>query len=182
MIVFENMIIVGGTGRNTGKTTLAEKLIKKFGEEFQLTAVKMANIKPGNERFHGHNVVAFTDKIRIEKETRKNGNKDSMRFLKAGAVESWFVQTEDVFLSETFGEIEKILYSSQWIICESNSLRKFISPALFIMVKGDGNLVKKDVSGLLQMADLVVDALDWEQFDALVEKIGIRKGKFVLSD
>ena len=50
------------------------------------------------------------------------------------------------------------------------------------MVKGDGNLVKKDVSGLLQMADLVIDALDWEQFDALVEKIGIRKGKFVLSD
>ncbi len=176
-----NWIIVGGTGRNTGKTSLVEKLIEKFGSQVPVTAVKIANIKPGGKRFHGHDVESFQDRILIKKETRSNGSKDSMRFLKAGAFESWFIQTEDVFLPETFPEIQTVLKEAQWVICESNSLRKFVKPGLFIMVKGENNTSgKKDVPGLLQLADVVVKALQWEQFDALVERIEIKDGKFVL--
>ena len=172
--------MVGGTGRNTGKTSFAEKLIKKFGKMVPVTAVKIANIKPGGERFHGHDVTGFAEKIRIEKETRQDGTKDSMRFLKAGAVASWYIQTEDAFLPETFPEIEKVLKEAQWIVCESNNLRKFVQPALFIMIKGPTLAeTKKDIPGLLQQADAIQDALNWEQFDALVKRIDIRKGKFV---
>ncbi len=176
-----NWIIVGGTGRNTGKTTLAEKLIEKFGSQVPVTAVKIANIKPGSERFHEHDVKSFRDKILIKKETRSNGSKDSMRFLRAGAFESWFIQTEDAFLPETFPEIQTILKEAQWIVCESNNLRNFVKPGLFIMVKGENDTSgKKDVSGLLQLSDVVVEALQWEQFDALVEQIEIKDGKFIL--
>jgi hypothetical protein len=176
-----NWIIIGGTDRNTGKTTLAEKLIEKFGSKVPVTAVKIANIKPGNERFHGHDVKSFRDKILIKKETRSNGSKDSMRFLKAGAFESWFIQTEDAFLPETFPEIQTVLKDAQWVVCESNSLRNFVKPGLFIMVKGkDVAPSKKDVPGLLQLADVVVEALQWEQFDTLVERIEIKDEKFVL--
>jgi len=176
-----NWIIVGGTGRNTGKTTFAEKLIEKFGSQVPVTAVKIANIKPGNERFHGHDVQSFRDKILIKKETRRNGKKDSMRFLRAGAFESWFIQTEDAFLPETFPEIQIALKEAQWIVCESNSLRNLVKPGLFIMVKGeDAASTKKDVSRLLQLADVVVEALQQEQFDALVERIEIKDEKFVL--
>ena len=176
-----NWIIIGGTDRNTGKTTLAEKLIEKFGSQIPVTAVKIANIKPGNERFHGHDVQSFRDKILIKKETRRGGKKDSMRFLKAGAFESWFIQTEDVFLPETFPEIQAVLKEAQWVVCESNSLRNFVKPGLFIMVKGENDTSgKKDIPGLLQRADVVIDASQWKQFDALVERIEIKDGKFVL--
>ncbi len=176
-----NWIIIGGTDRNTGKTTLAEKLIEKFSRKVPVTAVKIANIKPGNESFHGHDVKSFRDKILIKKETRHDGNKDSMRFLKAGAFESWFIQTEDAFLPDTFSQILNSLKNASWIVCESNSLRKFVKPGLFIMVKGE-NITsgKKDVPGLLQLADVVVDALQRKQFDALVERIEIKDGKFIL--
>ncbi len=180
MIVFENMIIVGGTGRNIGKTTLAEKLIKKFAANFPVTAVKVANIKRGNENFHGHDVTGFADKICIEKETRIDGGKDSMRFLKAGAAESWFIQTEDIFLPETSPKIYEVLKQAKWVVCESNSLRNYIKPALFIMVRRKESPEKKDISDLLRKADIVVEAWQWEQFDTLVEHVEIRKNSFIL--
>lgn len=175
------MIVVGGTGRNTGKTTLSEKLIGKFTEKLPVTAVKMANIKPGNENFHGHDVTVFTDKIRIEKETQKSGGKDSMRFLKAGAAESWFIQTEDAFLPETFQRIYDVLKQAKWIVCESNSLRNFILPALFIMVEGKMDQPdRKEIPELIKMADVVVNALDTMQFNALVRAVETEDGKFIL--
>ena len=181
MIFSPNWIIVGGTGRNTGKTTLMGKLVEKFGSRVPLTAIKISNIKPENRSFHGHNVEQFSEKILLQKELRTDGNKDSMRLLKAGAQESWFIQTEDVFLPETFSEIQAVLKESQWVVCESNSLRKLVKPGLFIMVKGkEETSVKKDVRGLLQLADVVVEALQWEMFDMLVERIEIRGGRFIL--
>jgi len=181
MIFIPHLVIVGGTGRNIGKTTLVEKLVEKFGLLVPVTAVKIANIKPGGEHFHGHNVASFQDRILIKKETRSNSSKDSMRFLKAGAQTSWFIQTEDVFLPETFPEIQIVLKDAQCVVCESNSLRRFVHPGLFIMVKGESNPSgKKDVPGLLSLADVVVEALNRKQFDMLVDRIEIRDGKFIL--
>ena len=103
-----------------------------------------------------------------------------MRFLKAGAQTSWFIQTEDVFLPETFPEIKAVLKESQWVVCESNSLRNIVKPGLFIMVEGENNIsAKKEVHGLLPLADVVVEALQWEQLDTLVEQIAMKDGKFV---
>ncbi|VAW29816.1 hypothetical protein MNBD_BACTEROID07-1512 [hydrothermal vent metagenome] len=181
MIFSPNWIIVGGTGRNIGKTTLVEKLVGKFGSRVPLTAIKISNIKPESRSFHGHNVEQFSEKILLQKELRTDGNKDSMRLLKAGAETSWFIQTEDVFLPETFPEIQAVLKESQWVVCESNSLRRLVKPGLFIMVEGKNNTsAKKDIPGLLQLADVVVEALQWEQFDMLVERIEIREGRFIL--
>ncbi len=178
---FNNCLIIGGTGRNIGKTTLTEKIIKRFGKEVPVTAVKIANIKPAEQTFHGHPVPSFQDKIRIIRETRTNGNKDSMRFLKAGATVSWYIQTEDAFLPETFPEIEKILNEASWVVCESNNLRRFIRPALFIMVKGEEDTAsKKNTPALLQQADVVLKALHEKDFDALVNQIKIVNGRFVL--
>ncbi len=181
MIFLSDWIIVGGTGRNIGKTTLVEKLVGKFGLQASVTALKISNIKPENSRFHGHDVELFSEKILLQKEWRTDGNKDSMRFLKAGAQTSWFIQTEDVFLPETFPKIQAVLEESPWVVCESNSLRNFVKPGLFIMVKGKNDTFgKKNVRGLLQLADVVVKALQWKQFDAIVERIEIKEGKFIL--
>jgi len=179
---FNNCIIIGGTGRNIGKTTLTEKIIKRFEKKVPVTAVKIANIKSGEEAFHGHEVLSFQDKIRISRETRTDDSKDSMRYLKAGATASWYIQTEDTFLPETFPEIEKIPKKASWVICESNNLRNFIRPALFIMVKGKENSTsKKKVHLLLQQADVIVEALHEKAFDTLVNQIEIENGRFVLS-
>ncbi len=179
---YDNLIIIGGTGRNIGKTTLAEKLIARFSGEVPVTALKIANIKPGDETFHGHDIRTFQDKIRIEKETRTDGHKDSMRFLKAGAAASWYIQTEDAYLPETFPEIEKILRKSPWIICESNSLRNFVRPAVFVMIRGKETFsAKKGVDDLLRQADAVEEAFQEKAFEALINRIKISDRKFVLS-
>lgn len=182
MIEYGNLIIIGGIGRNIGKTTLAEKLIARFSEEVPVTAMKIANIKPGDELFHGHNVDGFQDKIRIVKETRTDDHKDSMRFLTAGAAASWYIQTEDIYLPETFPEIEKILKGAQWFVCESNSLRNFVRPAVFVMIRGKETFpAKKGVAGLLRQADVVVEAFQEKALEALINRIKISNGKFVLS-
>ncbi len=179
---YDNLIIIGGTGRNIGKTTLAEKLIARFSGEVPVTALKIANIKPGDETFHGHDVRIFQDKIRIEKETRTDGHKDSMRFLKAGAAASWYIETEDAYLPETFPEIEKILKEAPWVICESNNLRNFVRPAVFVMIRGKEIFsAKKGVDDLLRQADAVEEAFQEKALEALINRIKISDGKFVLS-
>ncbi len=183
MITLNNMIIVGGTGRNIGKTTLSEKLIEKFSVNVPVTAVKLANIKPETRFFHGHDVSTDTNKIFIEKETHRDGYKDSMRFLKAGATTSWFIQTEDAFLQETITQILNLLKNDAWIICESNSLMNFIKPALFLMIKGEsGKTVKNNISYLFQKADKILEALQWEQFNVLVKRIEIKNDQFILQN
>ena len=171
---------MGGTGRNTGKTTLVEKLLAKFALRMPVTAIKMANNKPDEMQHHGHDVSGFHEKILLQRETRTDGNKDSMRFLKAGASVSWYIQTEDAFLAKTFPEIEQILKGAQWGICESNSLYRFVRPALFIMIRGKGERGEKNTSGPFQAADVVVEAMNSEQFDALVKAVDTEGDKFVL--
>ncbi len=178
MKVYRNWIIIGGTGRNIGKTTLVGKLIRKFSAEVPVTALKMSNIREDDNAFHGHDVSGFESKIRLEEETRMDGNKDSMRFLKAGAKKSWFIQTRDEYLTETFPEIEKILRSATCGICESNSLHAFFRPGLFIMVKGEQ--IPPKTSILLQKADEVVTALDDRAFDNLIDRIVFENGGFSL--
>ncbi len=175
---YSNWIIIGGTGRNIGKTTLAEKLIRKFSAQVPVTAVKMSNIRRENMDFHGHDVSRFKERIRIEQETRTDGNKDSMRFLKAGAEKAWFIQTKDELLKETFGDIEKIIQSAKGGICESNTLQNFFRPGIFIVIHG--NSVQTKADGLLEAADVVVDALNEKALDHLVRRIRLKNGKFIL--
>ena len=181
MILLENMIIVGGTGRNIGKTTLAETLIKKLNRFGPVVGIKISNIKPEGLEFHGDHDVQSHENFSIWEETSTNGNKDSMRFLKAGAQKSFFIQTSDEYLPDAFQEMQKHLDGNEIVVCESNSLINIMKPAVFLMVKGESNDASKVyVEKFLEMADYVLNAMELAQFERIAGSLVLENGQIKL--
>ncbi|MGV8057259.1 MAG: molybdenum cofactor guanylyltransferase [Smithellaceae bacterium] len=138
MLPVHNMIMIGACGRNTGKTEMACRLIKKFTPDYTVIALKVTTIKkpdgkytPGNED-HG---LSSGSPYLLTEEHRENPEKDTGKMLAAGAHKVYWLKVKKEYLTkgmETFLELinngpDKI------IICESNSLRLVVEPGLFLI-------------------------------------------------
>ena len=53
MFHVHNMIMIGATGRNTGKTEMACRLIKKFISSYTVIALKVTTVKEDDGECHG---------------------------------------------------------------------------------------------------------------------------------
>ncbi|MBN2637682.1 MAG: hypothetical protein JXR65_01190 [Bacteroidales bacterium] len=178
-----NWILVGGTGRNIGKTTAAEHIISKLSKKCKIVGVKVSKVMPNELAFHGNHEI--TDRITFSLIEEKNytGSKDSMRFLRAGAVKSYFVVAKDGNLEDVLFELEKQLDSDNYVVCESNGFRSIIKPFLFVMIKGKiSNNPKKNLEFLLASADVVLPALDSDALIDFVEKIQVQKDRIMISE
>ncbi len=128
---YDNIIVVSGTGRNTGKTTFICKLIEKFNEKGCI-AVKISS--------HFHKLPDDVDFIADKKkyqiiQEKTAGTKDSQKMLKAGAQKVYYIQAKDDFLPEIIKQIH--LNNSQPFIFESGAIAKYLPGALHICVAGD---------------------------------------------
>jgi len=135
MLQFSNMLMVCGTGKKVGKTTLSCFLINNYTNAGkQVYALKTSCHM--HELDAGENIIKKGEDYAVVKETRSN-TKDSSKMLQAGAVESYFVQSvseEKIF--ELSQEILATFPKDAIIICESGGLRDYIQPALFLFVPG----------------------------------------------
>jgi len=178
---YKKWLLVGGTGRNIGKSTASECFIGKLSQQVKVVGVKISNAHPGDFAFHGNHEIDREKPFVILEEKDRSGNKDSMRFLKAGAVRSYFVASNDEYLENVLEELSRLLLPDEWVVCESNGLRNLIEPGLFVMVKGEvSKHPKKNLDFLLEQADYVIPALNKEATEKLTESLNIKNGKMVL--
>ncbi|GAB4325231.1 MAG: hypothetical protein Kow00127_17970 [Bacteroidales bacterium] len=147
------LLIVAGTGRNAGKTTIACSLIRRFAHETGIIALK---ISP-----HHHQSVESADPVkkgnhwRLFREADASAGKDSSRFLQAGAMESYYLEATDDGLAEAY-PIFRSLAGSNPVICESPALRYFVTPGLMILADRPEVLKRKENAGkLTEWADFV---------------------------
>jgi molybdopterin-guanine dinucleotide biosynthesis protein A len=134
------MIMIGATGRNTGKTEMACRLIKKFISSYTVIALKVTTIKETDGKCprggEGCGVCSSLEgSYLLTEEIKDNPGKDTGKMLAAGAHKVYWLRVKKECLSkgmETF--LEMINNSSdKIIICESNSLRKVVEPGLFLV-------------------------------------------------
>jgi hypothetical protein len=89
---FKDLLLVTGSGRNVGKTTFICSVIA--GNPLQ----KMAAIKI-TPHFHdpGEGLIPIVENnnFRIFEETNIHSDKDTSRYLQAGARKSYYIQTND---------------------------------------------------------------------------------------
>lgn len=162
------LLLIAGTGRDSGKTTLACALIEKFSPSKSVIALKITphfhkNIGSGR-------VLHNTPELFIAEETDSSTGKDSLRMLKAGAHQSFFVMTTDDHLQDAFLKVKELIPDDSLIICESGGLRLYIEPGLFLMMNRKGTETIKPLSEkLLAQADCVIT------FDG--EKIGFDRDR-----
>jgi len=139
MDFLKNILLISGTGKNTGKTTLACKVITHFSEQFELVALK---ISP-----HYHHTGLTPEQLvintgyRIIKEKDAESGKDSSRMLKAGAKESIFIQCSEEYLLDAMNSLPAWIWKDVPVICESGSLGDYIVPGVHILVSPSNEFI-----------------------------------------
>ncbi len=150
-----NLLLIGGSRQNVGKTTLVIDLLKLYSRTNSIIAIKTSC------HFHGildtDLVISNNKKFTIVKETVINTGKDSARMLEAGAKEVYFIQAKDQFIGEAYLYlIENIGYKGL-VICETASLRKYVIPEVFIALVNSENETLSDNKQILNKADLFIE-------------------------
>ena len=131
-----NLLIVCGSGRNTGKTALVKSIIKNKIEKNKIAAIKVSP--------HFHDDKQPKEKIwndvdcniYLENEITK---KDSSLFLQAGANPVYYIETKDYQLEAAFNFILNHIGDSRLIISESGILGRIFKPGLLIFIESTNN-------------------------------------------
>jgi hypothetical protein len=151
-----NLLLIAGNGRNSGKTTLACAIIKKFSSQQSLIGLKIS------PHVHNSNRATFpvfnNGLFKIFRETELTSGKDSSKMLSAGASQAFYIETSDKFLSNAFQEFQKLIPSGTAIVCESPALRKYIVPGIFLFLCRQQTLMpKNNQAKIISLADKVFD-------------------------
>lgn len=166
------LLLVSGSGRNCGKTTLACKIIASITKTITVYALK---ISPHFHQMSEKQELLLKQKdYSIFRETDMNSTKDSSRMLKAGARESLYLQCEDHVVQKAFQQLLKFIPEDAPVICESGSLAKSIQPGLHLFA-GNGNKNSKHQ----ESADRLVH-FDGEAFDLNIDQVSFIDGKWNL--
>lgn len=169
MIHRPDFMIVSGNGRNTGKTSFVEQVIKRNAGNHHITAIKVS------PHFHTadkkQDLLAGTEDFTILEEKDISGMKDSSRLLRAGAVKVYYIETKDANLRDALNILLESEDISGPVICESGGMRKLITPSLFIMLtRPDLHENTPSFSSLSAKADIIVNYHDRE-FDLCPQNI-----------
>lgn len=133
-------VVIGGSGRDAGKTTLACALIAAL-PEFGWTAVK---ISP-----HGHRMPAP-----VFEETTAGQGRDTARYLGAGAWRALLVTAEGSDLP--LEELNAACGKDAHVLLESNRIIEHLRPDVCLAVVGEEGEMKPSFAPLLHRADAVV--------------------------
>lgn len=141
----DNLLLVAGSGRNSGKTTIVCKIIDQF-RHFGIASIKIS------PHFHdpSDGLIHFSGKsgYEIYEETNMNISKDSSRMLKSGAEKVYYIQTIEESLNNAFSNTYMNISSGKPVICESPALINYIEPGVFIIMISPAGSNLKNIENL----------------------------------
>ena len=147
-----NLLLISGTGQNSGKTTLACRLIACFAKQFPVTAIKIS------PHFHEPPpqlpVIAAYEGFVIYEEIQYGTGKDSSRFLDAGAKRIYFITTQQEKQGAAMEILLEKIPENTPVICEAGGLHHYFKPALHIVAIRKNKPPQKQIP---QSADVVVE-------------------------
>lgn len=156
-----HLLIIGGSGRNVGKTTLALAIIQKVAPLIPVIGLKVSTFKTGDEKFHGNHTNIPVDNYRINIETGVNPLKDTAKMIDAGAHQAFFIETTDNNVNSAYADFSSSFNSHGYpVVCESQSLRRYVKPGLFILLI-DSHNTKKLTEDYVNLADYVCYAANY---------------------
>lgn len=160
MIPWNNILVLAGTNRNVGKTTLACKIISQISKVQPVVAIKIT------PHFHADcsscQMLYVVEGLQITKELSTQTNKDSSLMLAAGASDVYYIQAKDDKLPFAIEFLMKQIPDSLPVVCESAAIRNFINPGKFMLLSGD-KIPLKNIDKI-SLADVHLQNFD---FDAL---------------
>ena len=164
----KNILLIAGTGRNSGKTTLALQVIGKFSNQHNMVAVKIS------PHFHrgtpGLDPIEINDRFSLYLEHDMAGTKDTARMKAAGANTVYYLEVFDIHLSEAFNVLSALLPPTAAVVVESPALGRIIKPGVYFIVDHPQTMYKKaEVLAGKHRADQFIDTASED-----VEKVLLR--------
>jgi hypothetical protein len=143
----ENLFLIAGTGRNTGKTTMVCRVTRQFS---RLGIISIKISPHFHEPSPGLIELSREDGFIIYEETDSHSEKDSSRMLQCGAIKVFYIQASEGHLAEGFNKLLEYIPAASPLVCESPALIRYVEPGVFvIMMPGDGRSVK-DISEMIK--------------------------------
>ena len=173
--------MIGATGRNSGKTELATRLINIFSKKYGITGLKVSTYYGNDEHFHGQNQEHLKENYIVIKDSDNSTEKNTAKMLAAGASEVFWIKTTFPNIDKAIHEFIEQKNNSTFIVCESNSLRKSIIPDVFIMINNTAQPLKDSAADVMKYADIIIesDGKEFSNFD--VSSIAIENGKWTIN-
>jgi hypothetical protein len=177
LISIPNLVIIAGTGTNSGKTTIACRLIEQQ-RKLDPVAIK---ISPNfHESTPGLELLAEGNGYSVYREKNSALTKDTSRMLRAGARMVFFAKVTDNTLFEAFKKIMENVSGFPPIICESPALRYYVDPGMFIIMSSDVVKKHKDISSLEKLPHVKLTLDKVSSSDEL--PVSFCKGKWMLKE
>lgn len=185
MIKKRGYVIIGSTGKNTGKTEFACSIIKNHSSNFDIYGVKVVAINQHEgscpQGGDGCGIcVSLSDDFEIFEETAFDIAKDTSRMLMAGAKKVYMLKVEKSKLQKGLKALVEIIPPNALVVVESNSIRKVLEPDKFIVIKNLGEKrVKRSCAEVISLADKVIGFQD-NSWDFEPERIFVKNGEWNL--
>lgn len=159
---FKNILLVSGSGRNCGKTTVACNIIKQLKKKGLVYGLKIT------PHFHiigdDQQIVDEGAGYKIFRETNYCSGKDSSRMLNAGADVVYFIQCSDNNLSGIYEQLKQLIPEGFPVVCESGSFASIYQPGLHILVDGvDCDDSKISYKSNLEKSEIIITAGEFNQ-------------------
>jgi len=151
-ITYDNLLLVAGTGRNSGKTSFVCRVCEEWSLPLPLVCIKISN------HIHlqaGTQCIYSTKQFTIYEETQASSDKDTGRMLSAGASKVLFIEADREFIYHAFSKALESIPAGSAIICESGTLRRYAKPSLFVILHTLGAEPKESSKDLMNMADKI---------------------------
>lgn len=181
MIRRQNIVLLGSTGRNSGKTLFACDLIRKYSDLQNVVGVKVTTIDKISDGCPrggaGCGVCAsLKGTCEIIEETNTAGNKDTERMLAAGAKKVFWLRVLRSNLDEGLNHLLKNMDDNSCVVCESNSIRSVLEPGLLLIFQSKTETEIKDTCRqIIDSADRIV-VFDGKSFNLSVDEIVFDEG------
>ncbi len=161
-----NFLVIGSYARNSGKTGFSQKLINSIKQD--VVALKVTIIKKGEKAGicprggEGCGVCSsLKENFELTEETKRDGLKDTSKLLIAGASKVYWLRVKEDSVLEGLNLFLNKIDDSTSVICESNSIMKYINPAVFILLKSKtGKTRKESALNVESKADLIVETTE----------------------
>lgn len=157
-----NMIQIGSTGRNSGKTVIAKDYIARHKDQKKIYALKIITIRGARGVCQRGGVgcgicTSIDSGYELIEEKNRLGQKDTMALLKAGSDRVFLLKAFEDHLFEGFKAFLSQVPEDAQIVCESNSLRHYVLPGLFIMIDNQQSKMKTTAAEVYTAADVVLN-------------------------
>lgn len=187
MIIQPNILIVGSTGRNIGKTEFACRVIKKNAAHNTIIGIKVVPVDKCETNCHrGIDTCGLCDSLtgeyNIIEESTADESKDTTRMFLSGAKKVYLLIVDRQELEVGVKAILNLIPKDAFVIIESNTLRKVIEPGLFIVIKKKSDTHPKPTCAeVIDFADKIIefDEMSWN-FNP--ENVCIQNNQWVIKD